>query len=126
MSRLVWQRAQRFSWGTEIDDIKKLSPTVLMIMGKLNHDIVNSTSVSPADFASVRLNVTGGSKITLELIDAFKEKPACPCGDWRGRCGVDACYLIRFDPFALRLRLTLTPVAGQFDPFAVLARAVPD
>ena len=60
--------------GNGIEDIKNLSPTVLMIMGKLNHDIVNSASLSPADFASVRLNVTGGSKITPELIDAFKEK----------------------------------------------------
>ena len=64
--------------GTGIDDIKNLSPTVLMIMGKLNHDIVNSPSLSPADFASVRVNVTGGSKITPELIDAFKEKTGVP------------------------------------------------
>ena len=64
--------------GNGIDDIKNLSPTVLMIMGKLNHDIVNSASLSPADFASVRLNVTGGSKITPELIDAFKEKTGVP------------------------------------------------
>ena len=64
--------------GNGIDDIKKLSPTVLMIMGKLNHDIVNSPSLSRADFASVRVNVTGGSKITPELIDAFKEKTGVP------------------------------------------------
>ncbi len=64
--------------GNGIDDIKNLSPTVLMIMGKLNHDIVNSASLSPTDFASVRLNVTGGSKITPELIDAFKEKTGVP------------------------------------------------
>jgi long-chain acyl-CoA synthetase len=64
--------------GNGIDDIKNLSPTVLMIMGKLNHDIVNSASLSPADFASVRLNVTRGSKITPELIDAFKEKTGVP------------------------------------------------
>ncbi|HEY5742688.1 MAG TPA: long-chain fatty acid--CoA ligase [Terrimicrobiaceae bacterium] len=64
--------------GNGIDDIKKLSPTVLMIMGKLNHDIVNSPSVSRADFASVRVNVTGGSKITPELIYAFKEKTGVP------------------------------------------------
>ena len=64
--------------GNGIDDIKNLSPTVLMIMGKLNHDIVNSPSLSPADFASVRVNVTGGSKITPELIDAFKEKTGVP------------------------------------------------
>ena len=64
--------------GTGIDDIKNLSPTVLMIMGKLNHDIVNSPSLSRADFASVRVNVTGGSKITPELIDAFKEKTGVP------------------------------------------------
>ena len=64
--------------GDGIDDIKKLSPTVLMIMGKLNHDIVNSPSLSPADFASVRLNLTGGSKITPELILAFKEKTGVP------------------------------------------------
>jgi long-chain acyl-CoA synthetase len=64
--------------GNGIEDIRKLSPTVLMIMGKLNHDIVNDASLSPADFASVRLNVTGGSKITPELIDAFKEKTGVP------------------------------------------------
>src|ERR1700752_604836 len=60
--------------GDGMEDIKNLSPTVLMIMGKLNHDIVNSASLSRADFAPVRVNVTGGSKITPELIDAFKEK----------------------------------------------------
>jgi long-chain acyl-CoA synthetase len=64
--------------GDGIEDIKNLSPTVLMIMGKLNHDIVNDASLSPADFASVRVNVTGGSKITPELIDAFKEKTGVP------------------------------------------------
>jgi long-chain acyl-CoA synthetase len=64
--------------GDGIDDIKNLSPTVLMIMGKLNHDIVNSASLSRADFAPVRVNVTGGSKITPELIDAFKDKTGVP------------------------------------------------
>jgi len=64
--------------GSGIEDIKKLSPTVLMIMGKLNHDIVNDAALSRADFASVRVNVTGGSKITPELIDAFKEKTGVP------------------------------------------------
>jgi len=57
-----------------VKELRFYQPTVLSIMGKANFDIVNDASITPADFKSVRVNLTGGDKITQSLLNAFKEK----------------------------------------------------
>ncbi len=55
-------------------DLRFYQPTILAIMGKANFEIVNDPSITAADFQSVRVNITGGDKITLSLLKKFKEK----------------------------------------------------
>jgi long-chain acyl-CoA synthetase len=43
-------------------------------MGKANFEIINDPSITAADFQSVRVNLTGGDKITQALLKNFKEK----------------------------------------------------
>lgn len=69
----------------ESSDVKQLvtsiayhKPTILSIMGKLNHDIINDQTLSANDFASVKVNLTGGDKITKQLLLDFKEKTHVP------------------------------------------------
>lgn len=58
--------------------LQQYRPTLLCIMGKGNFDIMADESLSPDDFKSVRLNVTGGDKVTKQLIIQFKEKTGVP------------------------------------------------
>ena len=68
--------------GFEINDfIKHLhqqKPTLLCIMGKGNYDIVNSPDIVKDDFHGVRVNITGGDKVTPELIEEFQRKTSVP------------------------------------------------
>lgn len=61
-----------------ISTIRRYSVTVLIIMGKGNYDIVNDPHLSVTDFASVRVNLTGGDKITKQLMHNFKLKTHVP------------------------------------------------
>lgn len=53
-------------------------PTLLCIMGKGNFDIMADDNLRLDDFKSVRMNVTGGDKVTKQLIIQFKEKTGTP------------------------------------------------
>jgi len=54
--------------------IKDYQPTILSIMGKTNYDIINHPSVIAADFQSVRINITGGDKVSKQMLQDFKAK----------------------------------------------------
>ena len=54
------------------------SPTILCIMGRGNYDIVHEEFLTKEHFKSVKMNLSGGDKITQTLIDEFKEKTGVP------------------------------------------------
>lgn len=57
-----------------IQGIHKFKATILAIIGKLNFDIINDPNISDHDFESVRINFTGGDRISKEFILAFEQK----------------------------------------------------
>jgi long-chain acyl-CoA synthetase len=61
-----------------MSSIRHYKPTLLCIMGKGNYDIIQDPTLSSEDFASVRVNLTGGDKITKNLLLDFKAKTAVP------------------------------------------------
>lgn len=62
------------SLSSFVKNLRFYQPTILAIMGKANFEIVNDLSITAADFQSVRVNLTGGDKITKLLLKQFKEK----------------------------------------------------
>ncbi len=57
-----------------VNDLHLYQPTVICIMGKANFEIINDPSITADDFQSVRVNLTGGDKITKSLLQDFKTK----------------------------------------------------
>ncbi len=68
--------SQEFS----IDHFKntiKHRPTLMSVMGRGNSDMLNSPLIKQEHFTDIRLNITGGDKISKDLILAFKKKTGC-------------------------------------------------
>ncbi len=61
-----------------IPTIRHDRATILFIIGKGNYDIINDPHISAEDFSSVRMNITGGDKITQGLLQNFKAKTQVP------------------------------------------------
>jgi len=57
-----------------VKDLRFYQPTILAIMGRANFEIINDPAITADDFQSIRVNLTGGDKITKSLLKNFKEK----------------------------------------------------
>lgn len=53
-------------------------PTVISIMGKTNYDIVHDPHLTQEYFKGMRMNLSGGDKITESLMKDFKQKTGFP------------------------------------------------
>ena len=85
-----------------VKDLRFYQPTILSIMGKANFEIVHDSSITAADFQSVRVNLTGGDKITKSLLKKFKEKTNVSLRQGYGMSEV-LCITINKSPYPNKL-----------------------
>jgi long-chain acyl-CoA synthetase len=72
-------------------DAVRHHPTRMSLMGKGNHDIIASPQLTRKHFAGITLNLSGGDKISQELMENFKEKTGVPI---RLGYGMSECLLL--------------------------------
>lgn len=66
-------------------------PTRMSLMGDGNHKIIETSELASKHFTGITLNLTGGDRISEELVRAFKDKTGIPL---RLAYGMSECLLI--------------------------------